>query len=203
MSPPSSSKDFPTNVKKKLNNVILKFIYSLPFEKLFLHVWILLCHSSQTEIMQYQKYSQIWKSRKNPWRTSNIWQYLRKVFILLNCQSWVLGWFERLAIYLQFQPLSFKRRRLSKVEKCILYLQWKSDSLVCKDMDQPKIRYETPKINKYSRKGRLCEIKKGKRWNCEQAITLKRSVSALLFKYIALTNFIRWNIGTHLSFLHP
>ena len=31
------------------------------------------------------------------------------------------------------------------MEKCILYLQWKSDSLVCKDMDQPKIRYETKK----------------------------------------------------------
>ena len=79
------------------------------------------------------------------------------------------------------------------MEKCILYLQWKSDSLVCKDMDQPKIRYDTPKINKYSRKGRLCEINKGKRWNCEQAITLMsmRSVSALLFKTMALTNFIR------------
>ena len=38
-----------------------------------------------------------------------------------------------------------KGGRLSKVEKRILYLQWKSDSLVCKDTDQPKIRYETKK----------------------------------------------------------
>ena len=70
------------------------------------------------------------------------------------------------------------------MEKCILYLQWKSDSLVCKDMDQPKIRYETKKSTNIPEK-EDCVKKEGKE------VELLRSVSALLFKYMALTNCIR------------